>query len=201
MTRKHLCPGCHAALPDGSKRDKAKALAADIMEYVAQIDFNKYFDTQASRSGLGGRRNQEFVDFSASSVKATQVRGHVACTHNCKPFTSAVECRQPSLVSSSCASCRPNWQSSYGCFQQRTFKQPGTRQHRHRLSDTSLSHGSVASSMTGVACIETRAILFPYGWYTLDFRSCLICSNAAAGFRLMTQIDTHQDRLLTNCHV
>jgi A/G-specific adenine glycosylase len=63
-----------AALPDGSKRDKAKTLAADILEYVAQIDFNKYFDTQASRSGLGGRRNQEFVDFSASSVKATQAK-------------------------------------------------------------------------------------------------------------------------------
>lgn len=55
------------------------------MEYVAQIDFNKYFDTQASRSGLGGRRNQEFVDFSASSVKATQARKDVACSQICKP--------------------------------------------------------------------------------------------------------------------
>lgn len=63
-----------AALQGGGTRDKAKTLASDILEYVAQIDFDKYFDAQGRGGGLGGKRNQEFVDFSASSVKATQTK-------------------------------------------------------------------------------------------------------------------------------
>ena len=62
----------NAVLPEGATRDKAKALAADALEYVAQIDYDKYFDVQ--RGSSGGKRNQQFVDFSASSVKATQAK-------------------------------------------------------------------------------------------------------------------------------
>lgn len=66
---------CATAIEDSGTRDKVKALAADVLEYVAQIDFDKYFDAQGrSGKGGGGKLNQEFVNFSASSVQAAQVR-------------------------------------------------------------------------------------------------------------------------------
>jgi len=66
---------CATAIEDSGTRDKVKALAADVLEYVAQIDFDKYFDAQGrSGTGGGGKLNQEFVNFSASSVQAAQVR-------------------------------------------------------------------------------------------------------------------------------
>lgn len=76
LTPDNLFRSATAALQDSGARDKAKTLAGDILEYSARIDFDKYFDAQAGRGGggLGGRRQQEFVDFSASSVKATQVQ-------------------------------------------------------------------------------------------------------------------------------
>lgn len=130
---------------------------SDILEYVAQIDFDKYFDAQGRGSGLGGKRNQEFVDFSASSVKATQVWAiwHapmiLARTSSAAHSCQNVRLRR-FLDKGGCASwCRPNWRNFCACSQQTTCRQLGSKQHHPKWRRTSfrmsVNHNSVLDFM------------------------------------------------------
>lgn len=69
-----LCTG----LDDQRRRDKAEQLAYDLLEYLAQVDFNKYYDSM-SRGSAGGQQQQQYVNFSTQSIKAAQVGQLEAC--------------------------------------------------------------------------------------------------------------------------
>ena len=49
-------------------RDAVAALARDGVEYVAQIDFNDYYEARGEFRG--GKREQQFADFSAAAAKS-----------------------------------------------------------------------------------------------------------------------------------
>ena len=62
-----------AGLTDKSQRSKAERIAFDLIEYLDQIDYNKYFEAMGQAGTRGGDREKLFSDFSAQSIKAAQV--------------------------------------------------------------------------------------------------------------------------------
>lgn len=60
-----------AALPTAKEQESAKALASSCLEYVAQADFEAYFDTRAVPTPS---QNAEFVVFAGSALKAAEAK-------------------------------------------------------------------------------------------------------------------------------
>ncbi len=70
-----------AGIEDARTREKAEALARDIIECLDSIDYNKYFDAMGRPGSRGGSQEKQFSDFSIRAVDASQVR-LVKCKHN-----------------------------------------------------------------------------------------------------------------------
>ena len=51
-------------------RERASALARDAVEYVAQIDYDAYFESVGGVGLRGGAREKQFADFSAAAARA-----------------------------------------------------------------------------------------------------------------------------------
>lgn len=51
-------------------RERATALARDAVEYVAQIDYDAYFESVGGVGLRGGAREKQFADFSAAAARA-----------------------------------------------------------------------------------------------------------------------------------
>ena len=60
-----------ALLPDGPNRGAAKRLAPEIIEYVAGIDYDTYFDTLVAPSA---KQQSEFGVYSRESLQAARER-------------------------------------------------------------------------------------------------------------------------------
>ena len=60
-------------LEDKSKKSKAERTAFDLLEYLDQINYNKYYDSMGSPGTRGGEKEKLFSDFSSQSIKAAQV--------------------------------------------------------------------------------------------------------------------------------
>ena len=63
-----------AGIEDARTREKAEALARDIIECLDSIDYNKYFDAMGRPGSRGGSQEKQFSDFSIRAVDASQVR-------------------------------------------------------------------------------------------------------------------------------
>eukprot|EP00958_Prasinococcus_capsulatus_P018534 scaffold2175_cov381-Prasinococcus_capsulatus_cf.AAC.9 len=62
--------GAAAALPSMKETDNAITVAFDLMEYVEQIDYNKYFESRLSTLGTpSGEQNAEFSTFVGKCIK------------------------------------------------------------------------------------------------------------------------------------
>eukprot|EP00879_Flechtneria_rotunda_P006602 GHRR01006937.1.p1 GENE.GHRR01006937.1~~GHRR01006937.1.p1 ORF type:complete len:235 (+),score=74.24 GHRR01006937.1:1077-1781(+) len=59
------------ALLDADTAAKAEPLAADFLEYLDTLDYNKYFDAMPTKQ-ITGIQNAEYVRFSNSALKAAQ---------------------------------------------------------------------------------------------------------------------------------
>ena len=59
-------------LEDKSKKSKAERIAFDLLEYLDQINYNKYYDAMGSPGTRGGEKEKLFSDFSYQSIKAAQ---------------------------------------------------------------------------------------------------------------------------------
>lgn len=59
---------------DPEKRVRAQALSRDAGEYVAQIDYDAYFDSVGGVGTKGGARELQFAQFSAGAAKAAAGR-------------------------------------------------------------------------------------------------------------------------------
>ncbi|KAF6246425.1 hypothetical protein COO60DRAFT_1204479 [Scenedesmus sp. NREL 46B-D3] len=59
------------ALLDAPVAAKAEPLAAEFLEYLDAMDYNKYFDAMPTRT-ISGTENAEFVKFSSAALKAAQ---------------------------------------------------------------------------------------------------------------------------------
>lgn len=62
-----------AGLEDKSRKSKAERIAFDLLEYLDQINYNKYYDSMAAAGTRGGEKEKQFSDFSSQSIKAAQV--------------------------------------------------------------------------------------------------------------------------------
>lgn len=60
-------------LQDKSKKSKAERIAFDLLEYLDQINYNKYYDSMGSPGTRGGEKEKLFSDFSSQSINAAQV--------------------------------------------------------------------------------------------------------------------------------
>lgn len=79
------CGHENAGLTDKAQRSKAERIAFDLIEYLDQIDYNKYFEAMGQAGTRGGDREKLYSDFSSQSIKAAQVslNGAVSdCIHN-----------------------------------------------------------------------------------------------------------------------
>ena len=63
-----------SSLEGGRQRDEAELLAYSILEYIAQADYNNYFADMGTPGARGGKKEQQFVDFSLQSIKAAQAK-------------------------------------------------------------------------------------------------------------------------------
>ena len=63
-------------LEDKSKKSKAERIAFDLLEYLDQINYNKYYDSMGSPGTRGGEKEKLFSDFSSQSIKAAQASLH-----------------------------------------------------------------------------------------------------------------------------
>ena len=73
MVKLH-CDGCNAAgLTEKGQKSKAERIAFDLLEYLDQIDYNKYYEAMGQAGTRGGEREKLFADFSSQSIKAAQV--------------------------------------------------------------------------------------------------------------------------------
>lgn len=63
-------------LEDKSKKSKAERIAFDLLEYLDQINYNKYYDSMGSPGTRGGEKEKLFSDFSSQSIKAAQASPH-----------------------------------------------------------------------------------------------------------------------------
>ncbi|KAL3154145.1 hypothetical protein ABBQ32_013670 [Trebouxia sp. C0010 RCD-2024] len=63
-----------SCLEDKSKKSKAERIAFDLLEYLDQINYNKYYDSMGSPGTRGGEKEKLFSDFSSQSIKAAQVK-------------------------------------------------------------------------------------------------------------------------------
>lgn len=61
------------ALLDAPTAAKAEPLAAEFLEYLDAMDYNKYFDAMPTGT-ISGAQNAEFVKFSGAALKAAQGR-------------------------------------------------------------------------------------------------------------------------------
>lgn len=61
------------ALLDAPVASKAEPLAAEFLEYLELMDYNKYFDSMPTRK-VTGAENAEFVAFSSKALKSAQAR-------------------------------------------------------------------------------------------------------------------------------
>lgn len=52
-------------------------MARDIIEFLTEVDYNKYFDSMGGPGSKGGEREASFSKFSLQAVKAAEV------THIC----------------------------------------------------------------------------------------------------------------------
>eukprot|EP00882_Tetradesmus_deserticola_P012204 GHRQ01012931.1.p1 GENE.GHRQ01012931.1~~GHRQ01012931.1.p1 ORF type:complete len:324 (+),score=136.12 GHRQ01012931.1:257-1228(+) len=59
------------ALLDAPAAAKAEPLAADFLEFLDAMDYNKYYDAMPTRT-ISGTENAEFVKFSSAALKAAQ---------------------------------------------------------------------------------------------------------------------------------
>ncbi len=62
-----------AGLEDKSKKTKAERIAFDLLEYLDQINYNKYYESMGAVGTRGGEKEKLFSDFSSQSIKAAQV--------------------------------------------------------------------------------------------------------------------------------
>ena len=62
-----------AGLEDKSKKSKAERIAFDLLEYLDQVDYNKYYESMGTPGARGGEKEKLFSDFSSKSIKAAQV--------------------------------------------------------------------------------------------------------------------------------
>ena len=63
----------HAGLEDKGKKSKAERIAFDLLEYLDQINYNKYYESMGAVGTRGGEKEKLFSDFSSQSIKAAQV--------------------------------------------------------------------------------------------------------------------------------
>lgn len=63
-------------LEDKSKKSQAERVAFDLLEYLDQINYNKYYDSMGSPGTRGGEKEKLFSDFSSQSIKAAQASVH-----------------------------------------------------------------------------------------------------------------------------
>lgn len=63
-------------LEDKSKKSQAERVAFDLLEYLDQINYNKYYDSMGSPGTKGGEKEKLFSDFSSQSIKAAQASVH-----------------------------------------------------------------------------------------------------------------------------
>lgn len=83
-----------AGLTDKKQRTKAERIAFDLIEYLDQIDYNKYYEAMGQAGTRGGEREKLYSDFSSQSIKAAQVslfllgqQLHAYCFHvSCQPM-------------------------------------------------------------------------------------------------------------------
>ncbi len=62
-----------AGLEDKGKKTKAERIAFDLLEYLDQINYNKYYESMGAVGTRGGEKEKLFSDFSSQSIKAAQV--------------------------------------------------------------------------------------------------------------------------------
>lgn len=62
-----------SGLEDKSQKSKAERIAFDLLEYLDQINYNKYYESMGSPGTRGGEKEKLFSDFSTQSIKAAQV--------------------------------------------------------------------------------------------------------------------------------
>ena len=62
-----------AGLEDKGKKSKAERIAFDLLEYLDQINYNKYYESMGAVGTRGGEKEKLFSDFSSQSIKAAQV--------------------------------------------------------------------------------------------------------------------------------
>ena len=87
-------------MEDKSKKTKAERLAFDLLEYLDQINYNKYYESMGAVGTRGGEKEKLFSDFSSQSIKAAQVapnKGSVTsvwvcvsyrcCLSKCRPLS------------------------------------------------------------------------------------------------------------------
>ena len=63
-------------LEDKSKKSKAERIAFDLLEYLDQINYNKYYESMGSPGTRGAEKEKLFSDFSSQSIKAAQASPH-----------------------------------------------------------------------------------------------------------------------------
>ena len=61
-----------AGLTDGRQRDEATTIGSDLKDYIAQIDYQKYYDAMGAPGARGGQREAEFAEFSLQAVRAAE---------------------------------------------------------------------------------------------------------------------------------
>lgn len=61
-----------SCLEDKSKKTKAERIAFDLLEYLDQINYNKYYESMGAVGTRGGEKEKLFSDFSSQSIKAAQ---------------------------------------------------------------------------------------------------------------------------------
>lgn len=61
-----------SCLEDKSKKSKAERIAFDLLEYLDQINYNKYYESMGAPGTRGGEKEKLFSDFSSQSIKAAQ---------------------------------------------------------------------------------------------------------------------------------
>ena len=88
-----------AGLEDKSKKSKAERIAFDLLEYLDQINYNKYYDSMAAAGTRGGEKEKQFSDFSSQSIKAAQV----SCS--LKQTTSFWLCQVWIVIPQACQNC------------------------------------------------------------------------------------------------
>ncbi len=105
-----LCTG----LPEAPSRERAQALARDIIEYLDSIDYNKYYDDMRRPGTRGGTSEKQFSDFSVRAVDAAQVRAPAAgmrlpCAHACALVHAWGSCPVPCHACALCFAVDWKW--------------------------------------------------------------------------------------------